>query len=671
MSFFTLLGIDPTDNYEAVKKAYKKAALACHPDKNLGHELEAGEKMKTLNIAWRYFQNSSKPEEALREYYEKIIKGQNPDLSEDSSPHFDASARKPDVNLNIKKTGGLVDPSARVTVFIPIYITKLKQDGKTPRTSEQYYDYGPTFTPDEIRDQTGIFKLAAERITSHAKKAYYQVGIDELEPGSIALQHGYTQHTSGLLYVKANVRLLDLEEDRSSEADKSGPSALGARSGEYFSFRKDKPIQINENDIEAIIPADLRPAPQLANSLKMGQPLPRPTQDSTLQVMLATRRPSASPETDINPEQVSPHQEKSDEITEITEKNVLIEGSAQATSSLALQVMPATSKTASPETDSSPEKTQVTAEKTQKPEPAEITDKNVLDALLNVIHPRENTEKFWHKAVFGFGGKRPDADNVTQANANFYKKRPLEPSKKYETVPHGVADMMDTLHRGYTSLYSVNNDEPNPKHLLATCKDNLASVIRIAQKKYASPSVFRAPVSDELYQIFAFFGDDKKLLLKALNNFALKHPECADVTTPSQSVSPATTTNDQVIQKLSALTGSDTEKFWHDKVHMLGGKQIGDQGNKSKTLPHGIAKIREILASHEQASNQDSATTLESIRNSIKHSNFFRDPVVKEFYGILERYQDNDLLLKALDSFEKKHQVTPEAKSEAIYSLIK
>ena len=50
--YYDTLGIPQTAKADEIKKAYYKRALMDHPDKNIGNEEWAENKMKALNIAY-------------------------------------------------------------------------------------------------------------------------------------------------------------------------------------------------------------------------------------------------------------------------------------------------------------------------------------------------------------------------------------------------------------------------------------------------------------------------------------------------------------------------------------------------------------------------------------------------------------------------------------------
>ncbi len=58
--YYAVLGLEPGENFDQIKKAYRKLSMQYHPDKvaHLGDEFKkvAEEKMKEINVAYDYFQ---------------------------------------------------------------------------------------------------------------------------------------------------------------------------------------------------------------------------------------------------------------------------------------------------------------------------------------------------------------------------------------------------------------------------------------------------------------------------------------------------------------------------------------------------------------------------------------------------------------------------------------
>eukprot|EP00760_Papus_ankaliazontas_P039547 PhM_4_TR9633/c1_g1_i1/m.64339/K09503/DNAJA2; DnaJ homolog subfamily A member 2 len=92
--FYDLLGVDPTADEDAIKRAYRKLALKYHPDKNPG-DAAAAEKFKELSVAYEILSDADK-----RKRYDQFgEKGIDNDMQgmdpTDIFSHFFGGGRRP------------------------------------------------------------------------------------------------------------------------------------------------------------------------------------------------------------------------------------------------------------------------------------------------------------------------------------------------------------------------------------------------------------------------------------------------------------------------------------------------------------------------------------------------------------------------------------------------
>ncbi len=79
--YYQILGISENANQEDIRKAFRKLAFKCHPDKNPGNEKQAEEKFKEINEAFGVLGDEEK-----RRQYDLARKGQFAGIGYDARP---------------------------------------------------------------------------------------------------------------------------------------------------------------------------------------------------------------------------------------------------------------------------------------------------------------------------------------------------------------------------------------------------------------------------------------------------------------------------------------------------------------------------------------------------------------------------------------------------------
>ena len=67
--YYALLGVSPDAGTDEVRRAYRKAVLRSHPDRN-GNSAAAGEMMRAVNEAWAVLRDAERRAEYDRRYRE-------------------------------------------------------------------------------------------------------------------------------------------------------------------------------------------------------------------------------------------------------------------------------------------------------------------------------------------------------------------------------------------------------------------------------------------------------------------------------------------------------------------------------------------------------------------------------------------------------------------------
>lgn len=101
--YYDVLGVAKSATQEEIKKAYKKLAMAYHPDRNLDNPKEAEEKFKELNEAYSILSDEKK-----RQGYDSYGFSGEPNRGWDpfsgGHPHTHAPKKNPDASVHVSLT---------------------------------------------------------------------------------------------------------------------------------------------------------------------------------------------------------------------------------------------------------------------------------------------------------------------------------------------------------------------------------------------------------------------------------------------------------------------------------------------------------------------------------------------------------------------------------------
>ncbi len=229
-SVFEILEINPTTDFEVVKKAYRKMIRAVHPDKwNTASEEVRNQKEELAKQVTSAFELVN-DEEKLQRYFTNqtpVFVAANPADSDDIPTDLRVNSSA----IRKKRTGPVV------TVFIPVPVNY-----QTPDSRAHY------ISP-KAKNNTDIdWGRLAKAIEELFKEMPRQVGIDWLEAKKVLEQHSFSSP-----YIIAEVSVpLDafLSDAKFSEQDFYPRTVLNARNEDYFWLRQG--ICIRKESIKSI-----------------------------------------------------------------------------------------------------------------------------------------------------------------------------------------------------------------------------------------------------------------------------------------------------------------------------------------------------------------------------------------------------------------------------------
>lgn len=258
IDIFAILGLEPTDDFTKVKKAYYRKALAFHPDRNFGNEENAEVEFKKVQNAYDLVDDEQK----LKRYYRLHVDGNQSqffdevfpgDFKRDSSREYNPSV------FGNEQTDAIYIPKQDiVNIFIPVMvnISVIDSDQALANIDLNTFDsddseeilfplHGHKLSDNnqgqEFADHFD-FALLAKVITNMSKTGLYQVGVTDNEAVKIVDQHSYRVHK---IIVEVQVSLTRISENRFSEKDLNR-NMLNAKSEDYFWLAKDTVFELTD-----------------------------------------------------------------------------------------------------------------------------------------------------------------------------------------------------------------------------------------------------------------------------------------------------------------------------------------------------------------------------------------------------------------------------------------
>lgn len=204
---FDILGIEPTNDFKTVKRAYYSRAIALHPDKVDGKE----EEFKEVNNAYELVNDEKK----LNEYHKNYLQGifPDPENSTFNANNFGFQSNKDSAADYTESTTWLRKPkSGFAEVFVPIIINELNQYN----AQHPHVFYVPKLGKETTHafSSNFDFEQLANSITSFLKGQSLQVGVTFSEAEDIINQHSHREYK---VMVEVRIPFDRLEDSKVSE----------------------------------------------------------------------------------------------------------------------------------------------------------------------------------------------------------------------------------------------------------------------------------------------------------------------------------------------------------------------------------------------------------------------------------------------------------------------
>lgn len=253
IDIFATLGLQPTDDFIKVKKAYYRKALVFHPDKNVGNEENAEVEFKKIQNAFDLVDDEQK----LERYYGLYVEGNQAQFFDEF--FYSDFNREPNREYNPSSFGNqqtdaiYIPKQGIVNIFIPVLVEISVIDSEQRLTSINLNTFNHYSFPlhghklsdnnqgQEFADHFD-FALLAKVITNMSKTGLYQVGVTDKEAVKIVNQHSHRVHK---IIVEVQVSLTRISENRLSEQslDKNW---LNAGSEDFFMLAKDTVFELTD-----------------------------------------------------------------------------------------------------------------------------------------------------------------------------------------------------------------------------------------------------------------------------------------------------------------------------------------------------------------------------------------------------------------------------------------
>ena len=234
-NIFGLLGIEQTEDFAIVKRAYLKLALKLHPDKNLNQSSEDVKKYKILNSEW----NKLNTKEKFQQYLAALVSPQRNAFSGrngNSSQTAFYEERAPKYHEE-KDAMQQFKEESQINIFVPIQFS----------ASDHEYDHIYNIKKGEYKTGLDYQKIYAVLKHLLLNRGNMQIGLTQEEAIETVSQHSVWHYH---LIVEVSVSIRDLSDAKFSELELAGSGLLSAGRKAFFMLHKD--ARFNSSDILSI-----------------------------------------------------------------------------------------------------------------------------------------------------------------------------------------------------------------------------------------------------------------------------------------------------------------------------------------------------------------------------------------------------------------------------------